>query len=715
MTTVNITVPSLYGGVSRQPANVRHVNQVQEAENASLSVVDGASKRPGTKLIKSLETFDGLFSSDWRMHTIDRDGSEKYLVIYGIDRSSGSNVFRIRIFKPDGTEAVITDVSKTYTYYEPAPVIGSPGNVTTTKWPTFDSAESASDVVLVTIADYTLIANKKNTLKTLMSPNFTIASTYSNYEAMVTANPANGNYYKTTNASTAHIEGYWYREADGTYTRKPAPMQKDALLDPTKMPFKLVRKSIDPLEFELSIIDWSFRWTGDADTNPVPDMWANGRKISDMTFHRDRLCLVGDEQVLFSQAGDYFNFFIEDHDNLGDADPIETPLNSPNVTLVDFAIPFRKTLVMFTKAGKQFELNAPDTLTPTSASITPSTAYNSSTLTRPKPMGAQIYFASNRQDAGQVYEYLYDDTLSTNVANDITLHVNDYVEGTIVEIVTNPNRMMLITQIEQSNTLYVYQSYWRGTEKVQSAWSKYTFGDVNKETVECIGIIGDTAYMMSSIETGFGEYRKYALHSLSVYKEAAPDGMPYKPLLDYLELVNPTYDAVDNETKWNRSVSSSDTVVLGPAFGVDAGNVVVTNATTGIGLVAKGNYTAGPSYVGRSYKFKVELSRPYVRDQNQQPYIDGVLQLRQIFTLYSNTGYYRIEVQQSGKEIRAKELKPRTIGVSSIGVMPILEEGKFSATVMGKADNTRVFIVNDTPLPCSITSIQWIADFIRRN
>ena len=49
-------------------------------------------------------------------------------------------------------------------------------------------------------------------------------------------------------------------------------------------------------------------------------------------------------------------------------------LSSEEVTLVDYVIPFRGTLVIFTKAGRQFELSAPDALTPTTASITPSTA-----------------------------------------------------------------------------------------------------------------------------------------------------------------------------------------------------------------------------------------------------------------------------------------------------------------------------------------------------
>ena len=76
-----IRIPGLYGGISHQPDHMRHVNQTETATNVVLSVVDGMSKRPGSEYVavsSGFTTGDSL-----RMHPIKRDGTEKYLILYG--------------------------------------------------------------------------------------------------------------------------------------------------------------------------------------------------------------------------------------------------------------------------------------------------------------------------------------------------------------------------------------------------------------------------------------------------------------------------------------------------------------------------------------------------------------------------------------------------------------------------------------------------------
>jgi hypothetical protein len=48
---VPVRLPLLSGGMSHQPPNIRFRNQVADAQNMIFSVVDGASKRPGSKFI----------------------------------------------------------------------------------------------------------------------------------------------------------------------------------------------------------------------------------------------------------------------------------------------------------------------------------------------------------------------------------------------------------------------------------------------------------------------------------------------------------------------------------------------------------------------------------------------------------------------------------------------------------------------------------------
>lgn len=73
-------IPTLFGGVSRQPNLVRKPNQVEEGQNALFSVVTGGfEKRPNTQMISQMTTLDN--TAEYKVHPIDRDSSEQLFVL----------------------------------------------------------------------------------------------------------------------------------------------------------------------------------------------------------------------------------------------------------------------------------------------------------------------------------------------------------------------------------------------------------------------------------------------------------------------------------------------------------------------------------------------------------------------------------------------------------------------------------------------------------
>lgn len=79
-TLVEQPIPTLFGGVSKQPDAVRRPEQVSSADNALMSVVTGGfEKRPPTQHIAALTFLDT--TADYAFHAIDRDSSEQYFVM----------------------------------------------------------------------------------------------------------------------------------------------------------------------------------------------------------------------------------------------------------------------------------------------------------------------------------------------------------------------------------------------------------------------------------------------------------------------------------------------------------------------------------------------------------------------------------------------------------------------------------------------------------
>ncbi len=78
MSLISETVPNLINGVSQQPAALRLSSQAELMTNCFPSVVLGLGKRPPTSNITKL--FSGTLA-DAFMHTINRDSTERYIVI----------------------------------------------------------------------------------------------------------------------------------------------------------------------------------------------------------------------------------------------------------------------------------------------------------------------------------------------------------------------------------------------------------------------------------------------------------------------------------------------------------------------------------------------------------------------------------------------------------------------------------------------------------
>jgi len=282
------------------------------------------------------------------------------------------------------------------------------------------------------------------------------------------------------------------------WTLVPKSGQASATLDNTTMPIKMTRDTFTgdgstPATFSVSLIDWNERLSGDEENNPAPSIVKNGDSITDVGLHRNRLMIGGQENIAFSQSGDLFNFYIQDAENIVDSDPIDVSLSSDAVTIIDYLVPFRDTVIVFTKAARQFEINTPDVFSPSTISITPSTKYEAVSV-RPVAMGTLIYFLGSRKDTSILYEYFYDDAKVSNVATDVSAHVFGLLPTDFRTLRTSTNNLNVFILTDDCDKIYVYQTYWQGNRKEQAAWTKWQFDD--KYRINDMEIIENDLYLL---------------------------------------------------------------------------------------------------------------------------------------------------------------------------------------------------------------------------
>lgn len=148
MTEVNQTISSFIGGVSQQSPVLRLPNQSELEVNTHATITDGLMKRPNTDLTKVIGAIAG---ADFKMHKIDRDILEKYIVLL-----TGDATNPVRVYDLDGVEKTVE-----YGRYtdEDNETFVVDSNVKS--YLTAGITSPKQDLKAVTVADYTFIVNSK--------------------------------------------------------------------------------------------------------------------------------------------------------------------------------------------------------------------------------------------------------------------------------------------------------------------------------------------------------------------------------------------------------------------------------------------------------------------------------------------------------------------------------------------------------------------------
>jgi hypothetical protein len=227
------------------------------------------------------------------------------------------------------------------------------------------------------------------------------------------------------------------------------------------------------LRFSFESIVYDSRLVGDESTNPPPSFVDN--TINDVFFYRNRLAFLSDDNVIFSENGEYFNFYRTTVRSLLDSDPIDISISNAEVSTLKAATAIQDYLLLFSEQN-QFTLSSAQLLTPTDVKADLSTQYECDLTARPVIAGNSVFFATANQYYSGVREYVTNPNTEINEAPLVTNHVPEYIQGTITKMVSSTNKnMLLCLNSVDKKVVYVYKWYDSDSQRLQSAWSKWIF------------------------------------------------------------------------------------------------------------------------------------------------------------------------------------------------------------------------------------------------
>ena len=481
-------------------------------------------------------------------------------------------------------------------------------------------------------------------------------------------------------------DDYYVKFTNGVWKETVEPNIEIAL-DPATLPHKL-SKLVNG-NFEFNPVSYAERKVGDDDTNPFPSFV--GFKLADIFFHKNRLGVLADENVIFSSAGEFlnFDFFRKSTLTIIDSDPIDVAVSSNKVSILKHAVPFNEALLLFSDLT-QFKVTGDPVLTPETINVSNTTEFETSLRAKPAAAGKYVYFASKRGAWSGMWEYFVDTDTDTNDATEISSHIPEYLNGEIINIQASSNEDMILVQTDNDPTaLYLYRYYWSGREKLQASWSRWVFdGDVvsmsfNRADIYIL-IKRGTNLFLERINLSVDEATTYTTGSFSIHLDR-------RVMLETGGLTAIPY-------------TDANTIYI------DQTGKIIT-----LGQVAAKLTNSEKVFAGVPFTFKYEFSEPVLKQDNKA-ITTGQLQLRNYAVVFNNTGFFNVVLRPLKRTPYTRTFTGRVVG-SSANILNVaaIESGTYRFGVIGNSSVTSVTIESDSHLPCVFQSAEWEGFFNLRS
>ena len=734
MPLVSRQIPALFNGVSQQPATLRLPSQGAEQVNGWATVVDGLRKRPPFEHVARVTP--GSLANSAYIHAIDRDKTERYIVVI----TDGD----LKVYDLDGNEKTVNfPLGKGYL-----------------------SVAAGEDVTqafsVVTIADYSFVVNKTVAVGTKAptstepadlpdwyfpeyweergvntGSNFAVydnqdvgSGTYKGVKQTFSdlpnpddeddVPPAEGDIWEIEGYDQDSFGSYWVIRKGGVWEETFAPGD-DLGMDESTMPHALVREADGTFSF--TVFPWKIRKYGDAETNPAPSFV--GRTISDIFYYKNRLAVTTGENIVFSCAGDYGNFWRNTVTDLLDSDVVDVAVSSTNVSILRHAVPFANKLMLFADQT-QFALNVDELLTPTSVSVDVVTSYEMNSEVKPVPIGNDVYFVTETGNHSRVREYFVRDReVQSTAATDISSHVPRYIPKNVRAMAGNSNEdALFLVSKDEPNALYTYKFFWNENGKAQSAWSKWEIDPGEGTEIIALAFLENILYIL--VERTDGVF----LEKCDIQSGYTTGGLDRAVLLDRLCTVTGTYVSAGDYTEFTLPYPTNNAsgfeLVRGESFGSETESLIDPSQYTWIDastIRVPGDESAGNVYGGQSYTMEYLFSEQFMMN-GDTAITTGRLQLRTFVIYFTDTAFFKTEVDPYGngsglvEEIvpaSLSEFTGKTLGSDSLKLgEPAYHTGQYAFQVYGHSRDAKVKLINDTHVQSSFQSAEWEGLYFNR-
>lgn len=515
---------------------------------------------------------------------------------------------------------------------------------------------------------------------------------------------------KVTGEDGDTLSDYYVKfETDGVW-KETIGQDVSLGLNNSTLPHALINNNDGTFTFQE--IDWDDRNAGDGITNSNPSFVGN--QINNLLFYKNRLGMLSRDNLILSENAGFFNFFSKTVTQVLDTDAIDIAASGSEVNTLFDSVAFNESLLLFSEKAQYKLGSVGETISPTSAVLNEVSAFEFDAKVKPVSAGKYAYFAQARNNNTAIREYYADDDTLTNDGLDITVSVQNLIPSNAYQLISNTTEDTLITlasdtadtqtapyttgtNITSTNggTMFIYKYFFDKGEKVQTAWSKWTF-----DNAKILGGMSFESFVYLLVVEGTDtKLVKIDLRNLR------NGTIGFNIYLDLRKSVTGTYDANTNLTTFTSPYGAKTGLIA--VDGVNGNNYSVTN-TAGSTYTIEGDHTN--LIIGIPYESKYRMSPQYVRENSGRGLVaitSGRYQIRNISLNYETSGYFQVEVTPNGRDTSFSFMNGYVIGTatSKVGV-PAISSGTIKVPVSCRNTDFTLDIKSSSHLPMYIASAE---------
>ena len=332
-------------------------------------------------------------------------------------------------------------------------------------------------------------------------------------------------------------------------------------------------------------------------------------------------------------------FFRSTVSSLLNSDAIEVGAGLNSAAAYEWAIPFQKDLVLFSRTYQAVIPSGNSAVTPATATVVPTSAHETDTTSSPITLGRTLMYCTPKSEdffgAMEMIPSNYTD--SQYVSQDSTPHLPKYMGGRCrFAVSSGVASLALFSPSGDPYSLMVHEYHWDGDNKVQQAWHQWTF----EYPIACAYFASDVV-VLAFIQNG-----NIVLGTVDPRAGALNASSERRPFLD----LNVSASIVDNTVTIPAWMLSFDplirdklklVLVTGALAGEEVGFV---NGATANTLTTVPSHPSGTVGIGIPYYSGVIPSPPVVKDYNDQTIHSGKATLQRYMVGTKNSSEFTVNV-----------------------------------------------------------------------